>query len=111
MPEVATEFLAFARAFRAALIADAVEGESFAREVRDALARVYVAAALLGPPTTTEGEDPPDRPPSDYDAPRERLAARFGATTSSSRSTTRQGSSTKTHGRSSTRSRQNLRDR
>lgn len=79
MPEVATEFLAFARAFRAALIADAVEGESFAREVRDALARVYVAAALLGPPTTTEGEDPPDRPPSDYDAPRERLAARFGA--------------------------------
>ena len=79
MPDVAYEFVAAAHAFRAALIADAVEDESFAREVRNAVARVYLAAALLGPPTTTEGEGPPDRQRGDYHAVRKRLETRFGA--------------------------------
>ena len=79
MPDVAAEFLVTAHAFRAALAGDAADDKPFAREVRDALAGVYAAAALLGPPTTAEGEDSPDRQPGEYSALRDRLAARFGA--------------------------------
>ncbi|MDQ3067189.1 MAG: DUF5063 domain-containing protein [Actinomycetota bacterium] len=81
MRDAAPEFLAAARAFRAALVGDDVEDGAFARQVRNAVARVYFAAALLGPPTTTDGEDVPDRVPGDTgsSALRERLQARFGA--------------------------------
>jgi hypothetical protein len=80
MPEVVPEFLASARAFRAALDGDEVDDGTYARRVRNAVARVYLAAALLGPPTTTDGVDPVDvRPRSDESrALRERLKARFG---------------------------------
>jgi hypothetical protein len=80
MPEVAPEFLTSARAFRAALVADDVEDGTFARHVRNALARVYLSAALLGLPTTVEGDDPPDRQPRSGESGtlRERLQARFG---------------------------------
>ena len=80
MPEVAHEFIAAARAFRAALVADDVEDGDFARQVRNALARVYLAAALLGPPTTAESDAGDDRAPRGDDGRElgERLAARFG---------------------------------
>lgn len=64
MADAASEFLAAARAFRAALVADDVGQGEFARQVRNALARVYLAAALLGPPTAVEtDDDPPDARP------------------------------------------------
>lgn len=81
MPEAEHEFLAAARAFRAALGADEVEDGAFARHVRDALARVYLAAALLGPPTTVESDDEADDRVArgdDSGALREKLGARFG---------------------------------
>jgi hypothetical protein len=81
MPDVAHEFVAAARAFRAALLADDVEIGAFARQVRNALARVYLAAALLGPPRTPESDDVAAHAPRE-DAGRralgERLKARFG---------------------------------
>ncbi len=79
MADAANEFVAAARAFRAALVADAVEDNTFAREVRNAVARVYLAAALLGPPATIEGvDDPPDRQSGDQYAICARLQTRFG---------------------------------
>ena len=85
MSDVVPEFLAAARAFRAALVADGMEDGMFARHVRDALARVYLAAALLGPPGAVEGhvcveddEDDPVLPRKESDALREKLRARLG---------------------------------
>src|SRR5262245_38473224 len=79
MPEIAHEFIAAARAFRAALVEDDVEDGAFARQVRNALARVYLAAALLGPPTRPETVDVPDRAPraDASEALRRELKARF----------------------------------
>jgi hypothetical protein len=79
MTDVAPEFLAAARAFREALAGEDAD-DGFARRVRNAVARVYLAAALLGPPTTTDADDPPERRPSrgESDALRETLKARFG---------------------------------
>ena len=79
MDDAAPEFLAAARAFREALVADAEERE-FARQVRNALARVYLAAALLGPPgAVAEDDDSPNRRPESAAsaALQEALAARF----------------------------------
>ena len=81
MADSATDFLAGARAFRAALVADDVGEGEFARKVRNALARVYLAAALLGPPTAVGSDDDPPaaRPePSESRALWGTLAARFG---------------------------------
>jgi Domain of unknown function (DUF5063) len=81
MADVVPEFVAAARAFRAALVADDVEDGSFARQVRDALARVYLAAALLGPPGSVETVALADIsvPRGDESATlHEKLKARFG---------------------------------
>jgi hypothetical protein len=81
MGDAALEFLAAARAFRAALAAEDVPELEFARTVRNTLARAYLEAALLGPPlAVTADADAPDRRPegSASSALRERLAARFG---------------------------------
>lgn len=81
MADAESEFLAAARAFRAGLVADDVEQGEFARQVRDALARVYLAAALLGPPRAVEADDdPPDAgpEPSESRALWGKLSARFG---------------------------------
>jgi Domain of unknown function (DUF5063) len=79
MPEGAFEFIAAARAFRAALVADDVEDRAFARQLRNALARVYLAAALLGAPTTPVTDDVSDRAVRDRAnrALGEKLKARF----------------------------------
>ena len=76
----APEFLAAARAFRAALVSNDVERGEFARHIRNALARVYLAAALLGPPGAVEddGDAPEQRPDAEEStALRERLKGRF----------------------------------
>ena len=80
MSNVAAEFLAAARAFRAALVAEDVLEREFARQVRNALARVYLAAALLGPPTTVEtnGEIDLERDVAPTLALSKRLADRLG---------------------------------
>jgi Domain of unknown function (DUF5063) len=81
MGDVAAEFLRAARAYRGALAAEDVPEREFARSVRNALSRVYLTAALLGPPTTvTSDADPPGRRPADHasSALQERLEARFG---------------------------------
>jgi len=74
------EFVSAAQAFRAALVADDVQAGAFARQVRNALARVYLAAALLGPPTVPENDDVANTPPREGDsaALREKLRARLG---------------------------------
>jgi hypothetical protein len=79
MADATHELIAAARAFREALRGDAGEHE-FARQVRNTLARVYLAAALLGPPAEVElDEDPPDYVRrEDSRGLEERLAARFG---------------------------------
>ena len=76
------EFRVAAQAFRAALAAEDVGEGAFARHVRDALARVYLAAALLGPPGDVESDAVAD---SDEPASRagraalqKRLEIRFG---------------------------------
>jgi len=52
------------RSFRAALTEDVIERGEFARHVRNAVARVYIAAALLGAPQAIEAEDdPPEQRP------------------------------------------------
>jgi uncharacterized protein DUF5063 len=86
MPDVSAQFLAAAREFRAALVADEVEDGAFARRVRDALAQVYLEAALLGPPGRVESQaadnwgDLEDSAPRGVDsrALQEKLKARFG---------------------------------
>jgi hypothetical protein len=79
MPDIVHEFMDAARAFRAALVADVVEDGAFARHVRDALARVYFAAALLGPPGWAEADTVADwAPRGDSPALGEKLKARFG---------------------------------
>lgn len=79
MSDATHEFTAAARAFRAALVEDAEEG-AFARQVRNALARVYLAAAVLGPPMRPETSDVPDRARRDHEsgALHEKLRTRFG---------------------------------
>lgn len=71
------EFVYAARTFRAALVAD-LEAGAFAREVRNALARAYLAAALLGPPTVPESDRVLPPRVGDSTALRETLKARFG---------------------------------
>jgi hypothetical protein len=81
MADVALEFIGAARAFRAALVAEEVPEHEFARRVRNALARIYLAAALLGPPTTVEGDDSPADRNGDRAASKalqQTLATRFG---------------------------------
>ena len=80
MPDVAPGFLAAARSFRAVLVDDDVEDRAFARRVRNAVARVYVAAALLGPPTSVDSDDSGDPPPHAEESSvlRRKLEARFG---------------------------------
>ena len=80
MADAALDFLAAARAFRAVLEQDDVEERQFARHVRNAVARVYLAAALMGPPTAAETDELPasTRDRRDSDALRERLRTRFG---------------------------------
>jgi hypothetical protein len=64
MADATLEFLAAAREFRKALAADVEQGE-FARQVRNALARVYLAAALLGRPGAAEHDsDLPEQHPT-----------------------------------------------
>ena len=78
--EVALELRTAARTFRQVLASDDVEEREFARHVRNALARVYLAAALLGPPTTPETDDIADtvRESRDSRALGEKLRVRFG---------------------------------
>jgi hypothetical protein len=81
MADGAPEFLAAARAFRAALVSDDIDRGEFARQVRNALARVYLAAALLGPPTAVEtDDDPPEARPAPAESRTlwSTLSARFG---------------------------------
>ena len=77
---LAHEFLAAARAFRAVLVPDDVEDGVFARHVRNSLARLYLAAALLGPPMTPKTDDVSDCAPRDDQsrALQEELEVRFG---------------------------------
>src|SRR5687768_11672671 len=79
MSDATHEFIAAARAVRAALVEDAEEG-GFARQVRNALARVYLAAAVLGPPGAAETDHAPDSARIDHGsgALREKLKTRFG---------------------------------
>jgi hypothetical protein len=80
MADVAAEFVAAARAFRHALLADAAE-RTYARQVRNALARVYLVAALLGPPGAVESDSDSTEPRPDAEesrALRERLKGRLG---------------------------------
>ena len=80
MADAALEFLAAARAYRTALVAADAPEREFARRVRNALARVYLAAALLGPPGAAESDDAPGQraDAGESRALRERLQARFG---------------------------------
>ena len=81
MDDAVSVFLDAARGFRSALASEEAETDEFARQVRNALARVYLAAALLGPPRAVEtGDDPPDARPesSESQALRGKLSARFG---------------------------------
>jgi Domain of unknown function (DUF5063) len=80
MTDVSYRFIEAARAFQAALIVDDAETGAFARQVRDALSRLYAAAALLGPPTSPDTDDVAERAPREARGRllREQLAARFG---------------------------------
>jgi hypothetical protein len=77
--DLAPEFLVAARAFRAALASEEVEPHEFARRVRNGLARVYLAAALL-PASTPQTDDAPpsQRDRRGSDTLRDRLRTRFG---------------------------------
>ena len=78
---VASAFLDAARGFRSALASEETEGDEFARQVRNALARIYLAAALLGPPGAVQTrDDPPDVKPesSESQALWSKLSERLG---------------------------------
>lgn len=79
--DVVSAFVEAARAFRSTVATEDGESAQLARQVRNALARVYLAAALLGPPGAVETDDdaPGARPdPSASRALWAELSARFG---------------------------------
>ena len=79
--DVVSAFFEAALAFRSALASHDSDTPQLARQVRNALARVYLAAALLGPPGAVKTDDdaPSGRPdPSASRALWARLSARFG---------------------------------
>jgi hypothetical protein len=81
MGDATLDFLGAAREFRAVLREEDVPEREFARRVRNALARVYLAGALLGSPGAPETDDRPldaTRDRAESQELQARLEARFG---------------------------------